>query len=82
MFNRKQYDAAISKVATQFEKTAPTVCDWCDFLSAAKDHEVTLADLHLLNRLATEDTQANYAANLVYHLMERSGRCTVGQAGF
>jgi hypothetical protein len=51
-------------------------------LAAAKDDQVTLADLHLLQRLATEDTQANYAANLVYHRMDAAGQLTTGHAGF
>jgi hypothetical protein len=82
MFNRKQFDRAIQDVATKYERSAPTICDWCDFLAAAKDDQVTLADLHLLQRLATEDTQANYAANLVYHRMDAAGQLTTGHAGF
>ncbi|MFY8213332.1 MAG: hypothetical protein ACOVKJ_02640 [Flavobacterium sp.] len=82
MFDRKLFEIAIDKVATTFEKTAPTVVDWADFLASAKDAQISLADLHLLSRLATEDTPANYAANLVYHRMEQAGRCTTGHVGY
>lgn len=82
MFDRKSFDAACSIVCGKFEKTSPTASDWADWLYRAKDAEVTLADIQLLQRLSSEDTPANYAANLVYHLQESLGRDTTGHAGF
>ncbi len=82
MFDRKKYDDALGVVFVAYEKTAPTVCEWCDLLASAKDDAVTLADVHLLDRLATELPHPNLAANLVYHVMDRRGMNTTGHAGF
>lgn len=81
-FNRKAFEQQLGLVAGIYEKTAPTVDAWCDWLANAKDLEITLADLNLLNTLATDVPPANYAANMLYHLAERAGRDTTGHAGF
>lgn len=87
MFNRKLFEAALAAVSSAYMTSAPTVDQWCDMLAAAKDHEVTLADVHLLSQFlkalhTPEQVQANHAANMVYHLNQRLGRDTTGQAGF
>lgn len=82
LFDRKLFDAYLTDVAERYEKTAPTVEQWCDFLAADGGHKTTLADVTLVHRLATETTPPSTAANLVYHLNHRLGRDTTGQAGF
>ncbi len=82
MFDRLQFDTAVASVATAFDKTAPTIADWCDGLAAASDDDITLSDLQLLARLQSEVVQPNYAANLLLHHLARQGRSIAGQAGF
>lgn len=83
MFDRTSFDEAIARVAERYERTAPTVDTWCDWLCLAGDAEITLADVHLLMQLdAPEPMQPNYAANLLYKMQSRLGRDTTGQAGF
>ena len=82
LYNREQIDAAAERVCEIYNKTAPTVSDWADWIYSARDNEVTLSDLLWLQRLANEETPANYAANAVYHLMESRGQSTIGHAGF
>jgi len=82
IINRDSLDTAAATVSQVYEKSAPTVTEWAEWLYAAKDREVTLEDLFTLQQLATELPPANYAANQVYHLMERQGKSTVGHIGF
>jgi len=82
VFQRSKFNTAILLVAAHYEKTAPTVEQWCDWLCSAKDSEVTLADIHLLGRLREYKPQPNYAANEVYRHQRTMGRDTTGQAGF
>jgi hypothetical protein len=82
IINRDAIDEAASVVCMAYEKIAPTVSEWADWLYSAKDREVTLEDLFTLQRISDELPAPNYAANLVYHLMERQGKATVGHAGF
>ena len=82
MFNRKDFDNAVASVAACYEKTAPTVEAWCDWLASAKDDKITIADLTLLGRLHSEKPLPAYAANLVYHRMTSAGLATTGHAGF
>lgn len=82
MFDRRTFDRATQEVARQYEKTAPTVEAWCDWLCSETDDVVTLADVALLLDLYTDSPSANYAANRVYHHQVRMGRDTTGQAGF
>ena len=81
-FNRKNFDAILSGLSERYEKSAPTVSEWAEWLFTAKDHEITLADVHLASEVWKANTQPNYAANAVYHLSERLGRVTTGHAGF
>lgn len=82
IYSRTALDNAVCVLLDRYEKSAPTVAEWADWLYAAKDSEVTLEDLFILQELAGEELQANYAANRIYHLMERQGKSTVGHAGF
>ena len=87
MFSRRDFDKALEAVAVCYRVSAPTVGDWCDMLYAAKDDQVTLADIHLLSQInqnirTMAEVPANTAANQVYHLMNRLGRDTTGHAGF
>lgn len=82
IISREQLDAAATKVCALYEKTAPTVSEWADWLYSAPDADVTLYDLFTLQTIANEEPQANYAANRIYHLMERKGLPTIGHAGF
>lgn len=82
MFDRAKFEAAINGVAARYEKTAPTVSDWCDLLCAARDDSITLADVQLLAELQQELPPPNLAANKVYHRMTYANQSTTGQAGF
>lgn len=82
LIDRQALDAAAALVCDTYEKSAPTVAEWADWLYSAPDREVTLEDVLTLQTLAAEQPPANYAANSVYHLMERQGKSTVGHAGF
>lgn len=55
---------------------------WSERCYAARDTDVSLADIALLAELATELPPPNLASNKVYHLLTRLGRDTTGQAGF
>ena len=74
-------DDLLARVAQRFERTAPTVETWADWLAAAKPDETTVADLLLLERLADELNPC-LAANLLYHHQNRLGRDVSGQAGY
>jgi hypothetical protein len=82
MFDRKTFEAACSAACAEYEKSAPTVAEWADWLYQANDQDVTIADLHILRRIVGESPGANLAANMIYHHQARLGRDTAGQAGF
>jgi hypothetical protein len=82
MFDRKRFEAACAAACGEYEKAAPTVAEWADWLYQAKDQDVTLADLHILGRIVTENPGGNLAANMIYHHQTRLGRDTIGQSGF
>lgn len=82
IYSRPALDRAVCVLMDRYEKSAPTVAEWADQLYAAKDCDITLEDLFILQELANEDVPANYAANRIYHLMERQGKATIGHAGF
>lgn len=82
MFDRSKFEQSVTDVAMKFDKSAPTIADWCDWLAAASDDDITLSDLHLLARLQSEVVQPNYAANLLMHHLDRQGKSIAGQAGF
>lgn len=84
MFDRHIFDKCLEEVAKRYEKSAPTVEQWCDFLSAAKDDEIRLSDIHLLRSIRDNEGVAgpHFMANLVYHHNHRLGRDVAGHAGF
>ena len=82
IFSRKEFESAIGELCEKYEKSAPTVYDWVEWLYQAKDHEITLSDVFLLKTLASEDVPPNYAANMLYHMQYKLGRDTTGNAGF
>lgn len=78
---------ALTDICETYEKTAPTVCEWANDLYIRINEDtktVTLCELMMVPRFCEEGTWMgpNYAANSVYHLMQRLGRNTVGHAGF
>jgi len=77
----------LTKAAEHYEKSAPTVSNWCNdlFIRINENGDaVALSELTFLSRFVEEDTwmQPNYAANQLYHLLHRLGRDTSGMAGF
>lgn len=82
MFNRSQFDHACEEVAARYERTAPTVEQWCDLLASSRDHEITLADIRILTQLQTDPPQPNYAANMLYKHLSFMAKETTGQIGF
>ena len=78
MFDRAVMEDALSRVMDEFEDSAPTVVVWCERIYAAKDRDVSLADLMLLWRFYTEVTPPSLAANLVLHRMTEDGQDTSG----
>ena len=82
MFNRSQFGRACEEVAARFERTAPTVEQWCDSLASSRDRDITLADIHLLSQLQENPPPPNYAANMVYKHLESMAQDTTGQLGF
>lgn len=77
----------IEEACGRYEKTAPTVCDYLNGLYVRINEDATavrLAELMFVGRLVEDGTwmHPNYAANAVYHLMDRIGMDTTGQAGF
>lgn len=80
IFDRKLFEDACATTVRNFEKTAPLVSNWADWLYQAKDKEITLADLHLLNQV--NEMQPNYACNRLLHLFNDLGRDTTGMLGF
>ena len=81
-FDYKAFSAALTAIAERYERTAPTVDDWCNLLAAAKGDKITVADLNMVQTLLDDEVHPNTAANMVYHLNYRLGRDTTGQAGF
>lgn len=51
LFDHDRFQATVTAVAARFEKLAPTVADYCDWLAAASLHEITLADVRVLEVL-------------------------------
>lgn len=80
-------NARLTEIAGRYEKTAPTVSDWANDLYiriGEKPETVALPELAILARFVEDGTwmHPNYAANAVYHLLNRLVRDTTGQAGF
>lgn len=56
--------------------------EFCEMVYQSRDENITLSDIALIARLASEDTSANYAANIVYHHQTKHNRDTTGHVGF
>lgn len=82
IFNRAEFETAASLLSEHYEKSAPTVAEWAERMYQAKDNEITLADIHLMQMWSQELPQPNHAANRLYHHQTSLGRETVGHAGF
>jgi hypothetical protein len=79
--------AQLTAIAEYYERSAPTVADWCNDLYiriGEKPETVVLPELYATERFLEEGVwmQPNYAANAVYHLLNRLGRDTTGMAGY
>jgi hypothetical protein len=77
----------LEEAAGHYDKTAPTVEQFVDNLyrrMGEKPETVTLFEIMTVEELRQDGVweQPNYAANRIYHLMERLGRPTTGHAGF
>lgn len=85
MFDNSKFESAITEVAHHYEKSAPIIETWCDWMMTAKSSEITLSDILLLQYL-NDKTQSplsgNSAANKLYHHQSLLGRDTTGMAGF
>ena len=84
------YDALcafVAEVVVHYQKIAPTVTTYADWLYVALEEErakVTLLELLWVMRLREDGIwlDANSAANLIFKLLDRLGRDTSGQLGF
>lgn len=79
--------AKLTEVAEHYDRAAPTVTEWANDLYIRINEapaSVALPELLMVERFVEEGAwmQPNYAANAVYHLLDRLGRDTAGQAGF
>lgn len=86
-FDFKAATKFVSEVVHHYEKSAPTVSAWADDLYIRLNENtasVTLNELLQCQALLEEGgwMQPNYAANKIYHLMDRLGQDTTGHAGF
>ncbi len=82
MFDRQRFNRACVAVSQRYERTAPTVETYCNWLSCARDADVTVADLHLLTQLYDNPPEPRHAANIVYKHQDRMKRDVSGQVGF
>jgi hypothetical protein len=77
----------LENAVSEYQKTAPTVADYCDHLYRRINNApntVFLQELLTVERLL-ENGQwmlPNYAANTIYKLMHSLGIDTTGHAGF
>jgi hypothetical protein len=76
----------LEEAVEHYAITAPTVSRYCDDLYIRIEESpssVSLSELKTVSRLLEGDwMHPNYAANLIYHLMDRQGMDTTGHAGF
>ena len=77
----------ITEVCGQYERTAPTVCEFADDLYRRLNDDadsVRVSEVLCMSNMREEGIwlQPNFAANTVYKLMSRLGQDTTGQAGF
>lgn len=85
--NWEAFHRFLSDACEQYQKTAPTVAEYCDSLYvrlAEKPSEVPVVELLRINRLREDGVwmHPNYAANTIYKLMSEIGQDTTGHAGF
>ncbi len=84
IFDSAGIQDALERVAKKYEKTAPTVEIWADFLVSAPNDQITLSDLFLLRELDEFNIIPDIAANCVYKLNHRLQRTALnrGLVGF
>lgn len=86
LFDWEQFDYLCRSACDFYEKSAPTVTDYVDTLYGRVHDQkpVQLAEITGITALLDDGQwmQPNYAANYIYHLMQRVGLDTTGQAGF
>ena len=85
-FDIHAYLNKLTEAAERYQKTAPTVSAHIEDLYiriSESPAKVSLAELDSVAQLWNDDWEhPNYAANRIYHLRERLGMDTIGQAGF
>ncbi len=74
MFDRSKFETACNQVCDGYEKASPFVSRWADRLRQAKDHEITVADLSLLGRIADEKPSGYAAGKLIHQHQAMLGR--------
>lgn len=87
MPNIKEIRAFLALVVVQYLPSAPTVSDWANDLYirlAEKMDEVRLVEIVTAQMLLEEGQwlHPNFAANRIYHLMNRLGQDTTGHIGY
>lgn len=86
VFNFRQFESFVSDACDQYERSAPTVTDYLDQLyrRVNQNQPVQLREVIVIEKLLDDGIwlQPNYAANMIYHLMNEVGLDTTGQAGF
>jgi hypothetical protein len=83
----EEIQSLIVEACGHYERSAPIVHAWLDGLYIRMSDApatVLLVELLLVERLREDGLwmQPNNAANQVFHLLDRLGRDTTGQAGF
>jgi hypothetical protein len=87
MLDWQAFKAFLEDAVNHYEKSAPTVADYCDGLYRrinSAPNRVILQELLTVQQLL-QDGQwmtPNYAANCIFHLMHTLGMDTTGHAGF
>lgn len=87
MIDFDMIEQRLTDACDRYEKTAPTVAEYCNGLyeriQSDPDH-VVLSELRFVQYLVDDGTwqHPNYAANNLYKLMYRLGKDTTGHAGF
>lgn len=81
---REFFETFLPAAVEHYEKSAPTVSEYCDDLYRRRG-ECQLTEIQTALYLFDRESgwmQPSYAANTIYHLMQRCGMPTVGHAGF
>lgn len=82
MFDRDAFDLACMDVANHYEKSAPQIETWCDWMCAASGDKITLSDIGLLMFFSSQKPQPNHAVNNLYKHQSHLGRDTTGMADY